>query len=257
MEPNGVAYDASQIEMRYSGEPSHVWHPAALLRVLADGCAASPFQRSVRFSSRLERRVFVSAAAARLGERGFDVDELIRCVFRTMYVGEFLRLGIRLVFDSVSARTVNAPEDLRPLAAWLSERIEVPDHGESFTTYFGRTVRTTEVNELGRRVAGWISQAELLDLLAWRLPETGSWGQMPVGDVGSKVCQSQWMADRFLLTFVEDWHTASLHEEFRWNAGDAEPRIPSEMMGLRAVPQDRLNAEIARRAVEGDPHGPR
>jgi hypothetical protein len=99
VEPSGVGYDASQIELRHAGMPEHDWHPAAQLRVLAEGCSVAPFRRSNRFSSPLKRQIAVAAAAARLGERGFDIDELVRCVFQAMYVGEFMRLSLRIAFD--------------------------------------------------------------------------------------------------------------------------------------------------------------
>lgn len=56
---------------------------------------------------------------------------------------------------------------------------------------------------------------------------------------------SRWLADRFLLTYVGDWKTASLHEEFRWSRSTRDSPVARDLMGLRRVPPDRLNAEIA------------
>ena len=46
MEPDGTIYDAGQVVLRYRGVPAHDWHPAALLRVLANSSAmAAPISR--------------------------------------------------------------------------------------------------------------------------------------------------------------------------------------------------------------------
>lgn len=258
MEPSGVAYDAAQIEMRYSGEPGHDWHPAALLRVLAEACSTPPWQRSPRFRSPLERRVYVSAAAARLGERGFDCEELLRCVFQPMIVGEFLRLSLRIAFDLADVeRARNVPDFLAHLGVDMRERAGDVNVAESFPAYLNRVAHEAPVRASGQRVAGWISQAPLRDLLYWRLPGSSEWDGLPELEVGSQVCESRWLADRFLLTYLEDWNTASLHDEFRWNRGERLGRVPIELMELRSVPQGRLDAVVAARAVDGELHDPR
>jgi hypothetical protein len=258
VEPSGVAYDASQIEMRYSGEPGHDWHPAALLRVLAEACSTPPWQRSPRFRSPLERSVHVGAAAARLGERGFSLDELLRCVFQPMIVGELLRFSLRIAFDLAHPDEASSvPDFLTHLGEDMRERAGDAHSGESFPAYLNRVAHEAPVRASGQRVAGWIRQAPLRDLLYWRLPSRSDWDAFPELEVGTQVCESRWLADRFLLTYLQDWHTASLHDEFRWKRGERRGRVPVELMELRSVPQERLNEEVATRAVDGEAHDPR
>ena len=258
MEPSGIAYDASQIEMRHTGEPGHDWHPAALLRVLAEACSSAPWRCSPRFRTLLERRVHVSAAAARLGERGFDCDELLRCAFQPMIVGEFLRLSLRIAFDLARPNDADAvPDFLTHFGEEMRQRAGDAASDESFPAYLSRVAYEPPVRSLGKRVAGWVSQASFRDLLEWRLPNPSEWDGFPELEVGTRVCESRWLADRFLLTYLQDWHTATLHDEFRWIRGERQGGIPAELLELRSVPQDRLNAEVAKRAVDGEAHDPR
>jgi hypothetical protein len=104
-----------------------------------------------------------------------------------------------------------------------------------------------------RKASGWVRTAELRHVLTWMLPSQSAWADMPeVKDPEGEPCESKWLADRFLLTFVRDWSTASLHQEHRWQGGEASSNVDPAEVGLRVVLGDKLNAEIALRAVTGD-----
>jgi hypothetical protein len=210
----------------------------------------------MRFKTPLERHVAVGTAAARLGERGFDVDEFVRCVFRPMYVGEFVRFSSRVAFDLCAG--VSVPDRVAAFGNHIKDRVGAPQPDASFSSYYlANIVGHPEVDAFGRRVAGWLQQAELRRILNWTLPRPSEWSSLPESDVASPVCDSRWLADRFLLTYVNDWHTASLHDEYRWAKGSKASVISPQDLFLRSVPLDRLNAEIARRAVEGEMRDPR
>lgn len=256
MEPNGIPYDVSQIEMRHSGEPGHDWHPAALLRMVADASASSPWLVSPRSRSSLQRRIFARAAAARLGERGFDCDELLRCVFQPMIVGEFLRLSLRVAFDH--SRGDGVPPAIVHFGRELQEAVGGAREGESFSGYLNRSVNEAPVRAAARRAAGWVEEAPLRRVLDWRLPSESEWRDCSEAEVVSRECPSRWFADRFLLTYLEDSHTSSLHDEFRWNRDEIlTGQVATELIELRRVPQERLNAVVAARAVDGEVHDPR
>lgn len=257
MKPDGSEYDTSKIDMEHTGMPEHFWHPAALLRVVAEGCSVSPYIQTRRYSSALQREVSVTSAAARLGERGFDVDELVRSVFQGSFVGELKRLSLRVAFDISLTGEASAPVELRPLGKWALKHVDAPEPGDSFSTYLRRAIYNKELESLGRRVAGWIQVADLADLLTWNLPVPLEFDSFAEADVGSRECESRWLADRFLLTYVDAWNTSSLHDEFRWASGLGEAPLDRNAMLLRLVPQDRLNAEISQRAVMGDLRDPR
>jgi len=257
MEPSGIPYDASQISMRYAGLsiPEHDWHPVELLRVLVEVCSTSPLRRSARFNSGLHRHVSVGLAAARLGERGYNVDELVRCAFRSMYVGEFIRLSARVSFDRADGKNLSAP--LEALGAEVCDRMGAPETDASFSTYLNQIVRHSATEPFGRKAAGWMQIASLTDLLDWNIPSSAEWASANEVDIAPVACDSQWIADRFLLTYLSDWHTSSLHEEFKWAKGTKKSQVLSDNLQLRSVPMDRLNEEIASRAVEGDGVDPR
>ena len=132
-----------------------------------------------------------------------------------------------------------------------------PGPDATFSSYLDQIVDSPETRSFGRRVAGWLQVAELRELLRWNLPTPSEWAALTEADVAPAVCESQWIADRFLLTYLGDWHTASLHEEFRWARGSKEAAVSSSNLALRAVPAERLNAEIAMRAVDGEGRDPR
>jgi tetratricopeptide (TPR) repeat protein len=193
-----------------------------------------------------------------LGERGFDCDELLRCVFQPKIVGEFLRFSLRVAFDlSQNGGEDAVPEFLTHLGEDMLERAGASLPDESFPAYLSRVAQEAPVTASGQRIAGWINHAPLYDLLYWRLPQRLEWDGLPELEVGTRVCESRWLADRFLLAYLQDWHTASLHDEYRLNRGVQQGTIPPELMALRCVPQERLDAEIAKRAVEGKAHDPR
>jgi hypothetical protein len=257
MEPGGNAYDASQIGLRYVGlaVPEHDWHPVELLRVLVEICSTSPFRRSARFTSGLHRHISVGLAAARLGERGFNVDELVRCAFREMYVGEFIRLSARVSFDRANGTTLSTP--LEALGAEVCDRMGAPAVGATFSSYLNQIVEHSEVAPFGRKAAGWLQVAELSEILTWDIPSPSLWASVTELDSASIACESQWLADRFLLTYLSDWHTASLHDEYRWARGERTSGVAIEDLSLRSIPTDHLNAEIASRAVVGGARDPR
>lgn len=256
MEPNGIPYDAGQIEMRHQGHPAHDWHPAALLRILSASCSTTPSRVTPRFRTQLERRVMVPAAAARLGEQGFDVDEIVRCVFRPMYVGEFIRLCSRVAFDV--ANGVDVPGTYAPLGCRVADRVGPPTDAESFGAYFrNRVVGHPEVQRLGRQVAFWIETTSLRRLLQWQFPSEREWNDLKEVDVFIQHCESRWLVDRYLLTYLSDWYTSSFHSEFEYANNDYRTTIREEVLALRRVPIDKLNAEIALRAVRGYEAAPR
>ena len=94
--------------------------------------------------------------------------------------------------------------------------------------------------------------AELRALLTWAMPTVGAWDKIPEVDVVKADDSATWLADRFLLNAVDHWATSSLHLEYRWANGEVPVEVDPSEITLRSLPVDKLNAEIARRAVTGD-----
>lgn len=253
MEPDGTIYDAGQVVLRHRGLPGHGWHPAALLRVLADSSVMAAPISPLEYNSGLQRRVGVTAGAARLGERGYPLDQLVRTVFGRGQVGEFTRLSARVAFDISTGRR-EVPEFLRHLGEALLESTGTAVAAdERFAQFLRRLLREPATRRFVRKAAGWVQTADLRHVLTWLFPSATAWSDLPEVDEPEPDPEARWLADRFLLTFVHDWATPSLHLEYRWQRGDLFVGVDSVELTLRTVPDDKLNAAIAARAVTG--HG--
>ena len=219
MEPDGTIYDAGQIVLRHRGLPGHAWHPTALLRVLADSSRMAAPISPLDYNSGLQRRVGVTAAAARLGERGYPIDQLVRTVFGRGQVGEFTRLSAQVAFDISTGRR-EVPGPLRHLGELLLDSTDTAVAAdERFAQFLRRLLREPAARRLVRKAAGWIQTAELRHVLTWLLPSAASWADLPEVDEPEPDPEARWLADRFLLTFVHDWATPSLHWSIAGNAG--------------------------------------
>jgi hypothetical protein len=122
-----------------------------------------------RFDSRFKRNVGLSLAAARLGERGFNVNELVRSALRGPAVGEFIRLTSLAAYDQKHGREL--PSDLDQLATHFASEVSRPTLGESYADFLTRIVPLPELQAFGRQAAGWLQEAELEDI--GRVPASG------------------------------------------------------------------------------------
>lgn len=77
-------YDVRQVVDPFVGRlPGHGWPTAALMRVMRDAVTSPPWQAEAR------RTIVITMALARLGERGFPPDALVRSC-----LGHELRRGL-------------------------------------------------------------------------------------------------------------------------------------------------------------------
>lgn len=253
MEPDGTDFDAGQISLRDRGMPSGSWHPTSLLRTLAYACGAGPFVTpALPYESGWQQSIAVSSATARLSEAGFPVEELVREVFGPIIQGEFIRFFARAAFDLHKAN----PE-LPSYYEWVGATVlddVAPSEEESFAQYFARVIELPQTVHLRRRAAAWVRTAELAELICWEVPEEKAWQSFEeeLVDFREPPAQAKWLADRFLVTYLKDWSTVSLHEEYRWCTGHVECPVRRDSLDLRRVPREKLDAEIAKRAVESE-----
>ncbi len=125
------------------------------------------------------------------------------------------------------------------------------DVAEGFALFLRRLLAQPESATFVNKAAGWVRTAELRHVLTWSVPLAKAWSEVPEVRDYTDGQESRWLADRFLLTFVSDWSTSSLHHEFRWMRGEAPSKVDPNELALRVVPDEKLNAEIAMRAVTG------
>ncbi|MFK0110013.1 hypothetical protein [Streptomyces sp. NPDC091217] len=106
------------------------------------------------------------------------------------------------------------------------------------------------------RVHSWAEQADIDDLVDWKCPSGEDFNTLvdcatPENDLESSYA---WVVDRLTETYLSDWEDASLHHEYRWLKAAAPIPFSDEIMNLRLVSSETLNAEIAERTVmsQGD-----
>lgn len=99
-------------------------------------------------------------------------------------------------------------------------------------------------------LATWASEADFGDVIAWKPPDSGL--PAPSPRLGEQLSPKRdpWIIDRFLETYLEDWATSSLHQEWKWLHGETACPIPSDEMKVRAVDESALAKLIADRAVD-------
>jgi hypothetical protein len=98
-------------------------------------------------------------------------------------------------------------------------------------------------------VLAWLRSASREDLLLWRAPEPGATDTTPPASSSRRV-EEQWVMDRFLETYLSNWSTDSLHEEWRYVHGQRRnPCSPAEMSS-RHVDESDLAKTIADRSVQ-------
>ncbi|MHB8826900.1 MAG: tetratricopeptide repeat protein [Acidimicrobiales bacterium] len=249
-------YDARRIALNSNDMPDHTWHPAALLSMLVLAASTWRWQRVSKFNSLFKRDIAVKRAAALLYEYGFDVDELLKSALRTNLIGEFIRVSAHSAFDFTNG--IDVRPELREVGSWILGIVGPPAPGTDFNSYFAVAASRLVDSDHAKRVAGWMQSASLVDLLMWKLP---SEAELLVSEPCSPyppASESQWLCDRFLLTYLDDWNTESLHREYRWLTGNLPPTsVPVEILRLRQIAIQDLNAVIAKRTVDGEIGDPR
>ncbi|RBQ21874.1 hypothetical protein DP939_04155 [Spongiactinospora rosea] len=104
------------------------------------------------------------------------------------------------------------------------------------------------------RIHRWIEAVPLDDLVSLAPPRNG---ELPssAGETADHglIEHYTWAVDHFATTFYTEWRTKSLHLALRWLDGDAVPPCPDELMHDRPISRGEIEAEIAKRAVYGEP----
>lgn len=103
-------YDARRFVLKAGTFPNHELNPAALLRVMVRACSTWRRRRVSEYDSILKRDTVVGLAAARLGEIGFDLEEIVKSVLRANFVDEFIRVSASSAFDANAGKSLS--EDL-------------------------------------------------------------------------------------------------------------------------------------------------
>jgi len=227
-------FDAREMYIEDRSRPITQWRASSLILCLQEQVLPPP--PSLVGGSRTERAPDLLAA---LGDRGFDIEEVIRPIIVAM-------LSVSIVafvslqdspFDDAQFRDVVSPEILDSYARWKELLRETPIEDSS----------NAAVSFL--RVAKWIDALDFDELLAWRAPTPEQFALIDP-EPGLTILPSElarWVSDRFSETYLDNWATTSLDLEWAYLHGSQIAPCKGDAMRTRQVTQADLALAIAHR----------
>jgi hypothetical protein len=251
-------FDAAESFYRDSEDPERSsWETVSLLYALKSTYLATP--DSILDSQRTEK---LSATAAELRRRGFNVDELLRCGLR-------LRLASSLAIATVMPELLAAQQPLGNGEDELTpppELLTPPPAGwpEMFDAYLISEdpipAGLSEINvavhkllaivssEFSARLEIWAGTASIEDLMNWRVPAIDELLSYDLGResaIRAECRRALWIIDRFTETYLRDWNTDSLRLEWRYQQGSEERPCSQREMAARLIDINDLARTLA------------
>jgi hypothetical protein len=241
-----VDFDAARIVAEHDGMPSHAWPSTALLSVVLPACSSSPW-REREWGSKFRRDVAATSAAARLAERGFDIDNLIRRGMERYFIVAVATEAC--IAASALSRDEYVPEVPAMLGRWLQHEVE--SDSDDVDALFDAAMSGGSESPIVRRVSHFLQEgaSRPAEILCWAVGPAARWDATGHAAPLQATTRDQWILDRFLQTYLDDWDTASLHSEYRWLKGECAPPVGGDSMAERVVDEDRLASVIADRAA--------
>ncbi len=233
-------FDAKEVYLRDASTTDLArWSLPGLLYRLKEVLASPPPKDESELG---ERETEVKRLIALVEARGVPFDDEVR-----RYTAR--HTAAALIALAIPHRAQPTETELPPAwAAIAAERLGIADT-ESDAKVGARFV------EFIRFVYDWSEQASLDALVRWSAP-TSDVESASLTVASERANESQWVMDRFLLTYLHDWDTASLHLEWKYVHGQyAAPCAPSEMTS-RVVDEGTLARTIADRAIADGPRDP-
>ena len=247
---DGWPFDASEALLRDKSEPHARWRTVSLVTALRELVVA----RTAGDDAARTRREALEATADELRRRGIDVDSLVRYgLLPEIMAIHIVPVIIRRILPADMAEEIVGSEggyefvSSRPTLQFaVKGSIKMPDE-EMLQAINAVTASTLAI----------IAQAPLPVLLKVD-PE----GHSDIDPEGPRepdmdmVDVYRWLVERFSETFLEDWSTKSLHQEYRWACANAAAPCPEDLMADRVVNKVDLSNEIAKRVVFPDHSSP-
>ncbi len=195
----------------------------------------------------------VAAATEKLNSHSVDAASLIRFGFGGVFTGQIVS-GVLL--GALLKKESEYFAELFDIEQW-SELLQLPH--EEFTRWLTEDPTSERAEAIQQHISRivpavdqWVRYAKIDDLLSL-LPPTVSQLEAAKAHPATDeevVNQYVWAVERCTQSDLRSWSTGSLHLEFR-RLNDMElPGTPPALMWDTTIEVDRLNLEIAGRAVE-------
>lgn len=250
-------FDVGRIRLSDRGMPGHQWHTSSLLHLVAQACVQNPWFTSgfIGWGDPYKRHVAVTSATARLSERGFDIETVVRHGFGRSFVGTVISAACRAATEIAADGADSIPPAPRRLGGWLLDVAPAPLGDVDRYSLFPRVAADPEFRDFTGRVAAFVASgaSRAAEILCWRLPSDDDW--LSLKPVTLRLDDDAvWLRDRFLSTYLDEWATQSLHREYKYQLGRLSGPVPPSEMGRRVVSAESLESCIARRhALEDGP----
>lgn len=235
---SGPLFDARQCLLSEATVvPDVNWHTSSLLQRLRTAILYPPRARGGEHI--IVREIDATNALAYLGQRGFDIDSIVR-------FGLSQDLPTRLALWVIDRSSEFGQVEERPV--WLVPWVE------AFERHIGTEVNSGDIGHLLaaahrtgfiRWIERWLQQAPLQDIIGWKTID--KLDEEQASDDG----RARWMIDRFTETYLRDWGETSLQLEYRYLRGIQDSPVAVGEMMRRQLSEADVDRELARRAVEG------
>jgi hypothetical protein len=242
-----------------SRRPDDRWSTVSLVTAVRGLVSWTPADTLAwpRGSSPDSRLTAFQAVTGELTRRGVDAESLVRYGMRNEIAASLMS------FLLIKALGLEIPELARQrsidLDAWNAV---LPNRKiQDLNLQISAENLSMIVNETAQYqvplILPWIMRAPLKTLVTLSPPELPRLAEsFLISPSDSELYQRYaWLVDRFSTTSLHDWLTSSLYCEYRWQAEQEPPPCPPVLMLDREISEERLNAEIARRAVLQVPNG--
>jgi hypothetical protein len=220
-------FDAAELHLADKEHPDlDNWRTSSLILELADALQKPP---RLGGDARVER---IRASVRALGLRGLDIEEHLRPGLTRNFA---LTLGVVVALPAIHARIDPEhplPDELMAPAEW-SDLLSASAQG-------------IEPREFAKAL-GWAAAASLEEWIAWAPPTSSDWNAIAPRTKDPATDISAWIVDRFTVTYLEDWRSASLRLEWRYVHGQGESPCLAGVMRERRVDADQLAKVIAAR----------
>lgn len=248
-------FDANEIKLADADLPLQKRRPTALLLELMD----LMFEPPPLVSSSSRQRTF-DHLASELYHRGFDVEELITEAIVPSMAASIAFLTLLPTVIAAAGEAVPGDWSYSARAGWqdllFDDGLKVEERAKEAAAGIITPADAMD-RTLGSvpKIVAWLLAQPPLSLIDWPTPTPEEYRlvePVPLPEPGRHV----WVVDRFTTTYLAEWHTSSLHFEYRYQTGAAAvpPCVATEMR-RRQVPAIDIAIEVAARAT-GTRHGP-
>lgn len=242
------SFDAGQLTLRFERQmPDESWPTVALFAVAERLLVAQPNIDGAF------RTIAATTALARLAERGFDADWVLREQFGPSLLRTIILASVG-VWNRMRIGEI-AWQQVPELHGWL--RLIADEVPDEYTPEkdLPRLITTCLAGDTYAQGSEWLMEASTSDIVAWRLGDHFSSPplQEDMRRAGGRTAR-RWLAERFTRTYLHDWSPESLDWEtaFLENPRAVSHRvgIPASTLEERAVTGDQISAATSMHVLE-------